>query len=361
MKIAVVGTVGLPACYGGWETLAENLARYHHDHQRPEQMTVYCTAHAYATQPDRYLSTQLVYSRFKANGVQSTIYDIVTMVHAVRSGADVILILGVSGTVFLPILKRVTSARIITNIDGIEWRREKWKGLAKSFLKLSERAAVRHSDVVLADNQGIADYVFDTYGRQAEIIAYGGDHAAVEPPAGVPTDMPHLPDQYAFALCRIEPENNVHTILEAFSKTDRPLVFVGNWMNSTYGAELKARWADTLNLHLLDPIYDPDILYYLRKNAQLYVHGHSAGGTNPSLVEMMYFDCPIVAFDCIFNRHTTEDKAAYFKDINSLTALLVDPEGLPVNMGKTLTEIANCRYTWDKIGSAYFEVCARHP
>ena len=167
-----------------------------------------------------------------------------------------------------------------------------------------------------------------------------------------------LPERYAFALCRIEPENNVATILEAFAlSTAMPLIFVGNWNNSAFSRELKQRYAKHAHLHLLDPIYDVGILRTLRGNAAIYVHGHSAGGTNPSLVEMMHFGLPILAFDCIFNRYTTEDCAIYFKDIDSLRlALNTLNFSDSSQIGSNMRRIALERYTWDTIGRAYFEL-----
>ena len=109
------------------------------------------------------------------------------------------------------------------------------------------------------------------------------------------------------------------------------------------------------NLHILDPIYDPDTLYALRRRASIYVHGHSAGGTNPSLVEMMYFGVPVLAHGCNFNRYSTEDRALYFMNPDELVALV---QNLPTEdaneIGNNMQEIARRRYTWDQIGEAYF-------
>lgn len=356
--IALIGTVGVPGTYGGFETLAEQLVRYHQETGAPERLIVYCEAKAYPERPPRFLSADLVYIPLPANGVLSTVYDLVSMLSAVWKGADVILVLGVSGSAFLPVIRLFTRARIITNIDGIEWKREKWKGLARWFLRTSERVAVHRSDVVLADNAGISDHVRDTYGQACDVIAYGGDHAlSVDP---VTPDIPDLPADYAFALCRIEPENNVALVLEAFADQDGadplPLVFVGNWSKTEYGQGLKARFAGHPLIHIIDPIYDLGQLRVLRAGAALYVHGHSAGGTNPSLVEIMHFAVPVLAFDCVFNRATTEDAALYFADAPGLRALLATraPDQL-ATVADAMGRIAGQRYTWAAIGKAYFD------
>ena len=136
-----------------------------------------------------------------------------------------------------------------------------------------------------------------------------------------------------------------------------PLVFVGNWNISDYGRDLKARYSESSNLFMLDPIYDPGLLYAVRARASVYLHGHSAGGTNPSLVEMMHFGVPILAHGCAFNRHTTEDEALYFESAAGLTEQLrnLDPEDAS-HIGSKMLEIAQRKYTWDQIGKAYFEL-----
>jgi glycosyltransferase involved in cell wall biosynthesis len=355
-RIAILGTVGVPANYGGFETLAENLARFHQANDLAGGLVVYCSAKNYPTRPESYLGAKLRYIVLNANGVSSIPYDIVSLLSAVRHRSDVILLLGVSGAIALPLVRLLSRARIVTNIDGIEWKREKWKGAARWFLRFSERMAVRFSHEVVADNAGIAEHVVQSYGRDCHVIAYGGDHALqapIKPYGGAP-----LPPRYALALCRIEPENNVTMILEAFVRIPgMPLVFVGNWNNSAFGRELRQRYASLPHLHLLDPIYDIGVLRTVRGNAALYVHGHSAGGTNPSLVEMMHFGVPILAFDCIFNRCTTEEKAVFFKDAAALRNAVdtLDPDDA-ARIGEDMRRVAEARYTWDAVGRAYFRI-----
>lgn len=355
-KISILGTVGIPASYGGFETLAENLARFHQANALAGKLVVYCSAKSYPAGPETYLGAKLRYIGLNANGIASIPYDIVSLLSAVRHRSDVILLLGVSGSIALPLVRLLSRARIVTNIDGIEWKREKWKGAARWFLRFSERMAVRFSHEVVADNAGIAEHVVQSYGRDCHVIAYGGDHALQAP--SKPYEGPPLPPRYAFALCRIEPENNVAMILEAFAqRPDLPLVFVGNWNYSEFGRELKRRYAAFAHLHLLDPIYDIGVLRTLRGNAAVYVHGHSAGGTNPSLVEMMHFGVPILAYDCVFNRCTTDGKARFFRnaaDLRGAVGTLDQPQA--AQMGAALRDLARTHYTWDAVGRAYFGV-----
>ncbi|CAK1710297.1 DUF1972 domain-containing protein [Vibrio crassostreae] len=344
-KVAIVGTVGIPACYGGFESLVENLTKYKSE---MIQYHVFCSNSSYSKKYTKYNDAELIYLPLKANGWQSIPYDILSLIKCIRMKPDSILILGVSGCMFLPIFKLFSSSKIITNIDGLEWKREKWHWLIKRFLKASEYLAVKFSDVVITDNKAIGDYVDSEYGKDNVTIAYGGDHALRN------IEVKASEKSYALGLCRIEPENNVHMILEAFSQTDRQLKFIGNWNASQFGRELKEKYSACTNIELLDPIYDLDELYRIRKSCNVYLHGHSAGGTNPSLVEMMHFGVPILAYDCNFNRYSTDDKAEYFNSSPQLIDLLTSNniESLHEN-GLSMKRIAQQRYTWVEITRLY--------
>ncbi|MGR5350254.1 DUF1972 domain-containing protein [Vibrio mediterranei] len=347
-KVAVIGTVGIPACYGGFESLVENLTL---NKNHGTKYSVFCSAKSYSDKLDEHNEAKLYYLPLKANGIQSIPYDILSLIKTWVIKPDVVLILGVSGCVFLPIFKLFSKSKIVTNIDGLEWKREKWAKWVKRFLKFSESMAVKHSDVIVTDNQAITDYVFDEYGVKSETVAYGGDHAI---PKNIVQSMEQT-GNYALGLCRIEPENNVEMILEAYSRTTKHLKFVGNWAASEFGRKLKMTYSKYTNIELLDPIYDIEELFKLRSNCSLYLHGHSAGGTNPSLVEMMHFGVPILAFDCNFNRYSTEEKACYFKNTDELVKLLnIDSNtiGFESN-GRAMKDVAINRYTWEIIAQQY--------
>lgn len=355
-KLAIVGAVGVPGKYGGFESLVENLVRW--NQRRPAAtVSVFCSGVAY-TQEERvpeWRGARLFYIPLSANGVSSVAYDIWAMARCIGRGFDTILVLGVSGGVFFPILKRLFRGRVVVNIDGIEWRRAKWGPVARWFLRLSERLAVRYSDVVIADNAAVAEHVIREYGRSVEVIAYGGDHVLAAEPAAL-EGLPKSP--YMATVCRIEPENNVAMILEAFSQQDSyHLVMVGNWEQSAFGRELRSKYGRARSLTLLDPIYHLGKLRTLRERAAAYVHGHSAGGTNPSLVEAMFFGKPVLAYDCVFNRYTTEGKALYFKDASGLLELIKGLDaGTGQAVGDAMGEVAARRYRWDVIARQYFSV-----
>ena len=353
-KIAIIGTVGIPANYGGFETLAENLARYHHESKNPSILTVWCSGKASQEMPTNYLSSSLRYINLNANGLQSIPYDIISLFQVVFMRYDRVLVLGVSGALFIPFVRAFSKTRVITNIDGIEWKRGKWGLLASTFLKFSEMLAVKFSHEIISDNKAISNYVQKQYGVTPHTIAYGGDHAV--DCSEVPLDV-NLPAQYSLALCRIEPENNVHLILDAFSESSENIVFIGNWSNSDYGKQLRSKYEMFSNIRMLDPIYDINILYQIRAQAKCYVHGHSAGGTNPSLVEMMHFGIPVIAFDCDFNRFSTDDCALYFDKAETLRNLLTQLASSPaIGVGLEMLRIANSRYTWKEIGRRYFDL-----
>ena len=351
-KVAIIGTAGIPAKYGGFESLAAYLTKHL---GTTFDMTVYCSSKLYATKLKTYNHAKLKYLPIHANGVQSIVYDIISIFSALRF-ANTLLILGVSGCVVLPVIKLLSNKTIIVNIDGLEWKRAKWGKAAKWFLKFSEKLAVKNADVVISDNKVIQDYVYSTYQVNSELIAYGADHSnKVNLSQEVRSQYPLLEQPYAFKVCRIEPENNVSLILEAFSEyPDLNIIIVGNWNNSSYGKALKVRFEGLKNIKLLDPIYDQAILDQFRSNCLVYIHGHSAGGTNPSLVEAMYLGLPIMAYGVAYNMETTANQATYFNTKDDLIALLKHTSTNELDvMGNNLKRIADTEYKWDIISNKY--------
>jgi len=353
-RLAIIGTVGLPAKYGGFETLTEHLVK---NLDREYDITVYCSSKKYekSKREKYYLNARLKYLPFDANGMQSIIYDSLSIIKSLFY-ADVLLVLGVAGSWLLPFVKKFTNKKIIISIDGIEWKRAKWNFLAKIYLFWAENMAVRYSHIDISDNESIQDYTAMRYGSLSRIIEYGGDHTLkVKPNQKDKLEFTFLSRPYAFKVCRIEPENNVHEVLEAFSRLPKYLlVIVGNWNNSEYGAEIRKKYEVFANIILLDPIYNQRKLDLLRGNAFIYIHGHSAGGTNPSLVEAMYLGLPIVAYGVSYNKTTTENKAFYFKDNNDLKLLIENSTVAELKaMGNEMESIALRRYSWPIIAEKY--------
>jgi glycosyltransferase involved in cell wall biosynthesis len=350
--LAIVGTVGLPANYGGWETLVENIIS---PLTNEYNVTVFCSSKRYKKKPTEYLDAKLEYINLDANGVQSIFYDIASLWKARKF--DNVLILGTSGCIALPIFRAITNCKYFLNIDGLEWKRQKWSFVAKSYLRLSEYFGCKSSHELISDNAVIRDYILDTYSRRSHLIAYGGDRPDTAENGDVEVSQEER-KPYFFSVCRIEPENNTHLILEAFKvHDDADLIFVGNWDSSNYGRSMRELYGSEKNITLLDPIYDRDALDFYRENCIAYLHGHSAGGTNPSLVEAMSLGLPIFSFDVNFNRETTENEALYFKDVPELIELVVRAElATLVPLRSRMKEIADRRYTWGSVSGLYVEL-----
>jgi glycosyltransferase involved in cell wall biosynthesis len=353
-KLAIIGTVGLPAKYGGFETLADHLVTHLiHNHD----ITVYCSKKKYTVEEriSEYKGAKLKYINLDANGIQSIPYDTVSILHAIFT-SDVLLILGVAGAWILPFVRLFTNKKIIISIDGIEWKRDKWNLPAKLYLRWAEKMAVRYSHIDISDNESIQDYTALRYGTVSRIIEYGADHTKKITPTSEDQKLyPFLIEDYAFKVCRIEPENNVHIVLEAFTKMPhKKIVMVGNWDVSEYGQKLKEKYNKSINIILFDPIYDQRSIDLLRSNAGIYVHGHSAGGTNPSLVEAMYLGLPIIAYGVSYNRTTTENKAIYFKNEEELIACVKNTNiDLLATLAYNMKTIAKRRYIWSLVTEKY--------
>ena len=359
-KIAIIGSAGIPPRYGGFETLAGQLA-VHLRHKF--RLFVYCSSRLYAKEEriDQFETVKSIYLPFKPNGIQSILYDLAAMLHAIRR-ADVFLILGVSGGVFLPVIRLFFRGRIIVHPDGIEWKRQKWKWYVRKFLKLSERIAVKNADIVIADNNIIHDYLVEQYAIKPAWIEYGGNPVYAD--SGnlqLKTEIV-VPESYFLALGRIEPENHPKLILQTFMKLpDKNLVFIGNWKNSKFGRKLYEKYYSVENIYLLDPVYDDQLLFKFRSHAQAYIHGHSAGGTNPSLVEAMWAGLPVFAFDVSFNRDVTEDKAIYFHKGNELAGLLKNTTKKLLESNRNdMKRIAHKRFDWKDIIEKYVLLLQEH-
>lgn len=354
-KISIIGIVGIPAKYGGFETLTEYLTERL---SKKYEITVFCSSKNNNIKITSHNGAKLKYIPLNANGATSILYDIVSTLKSLIF-ADTLLILGVSGCIILPFVRTFSRKKIIINIDGLEWKREKWNVFSKWFLKLSEKLAVRYADTVVTDNKVIQGYVMDEYGRDSKLIAYGADHVTAELISdNLKVKYPFLKYNYAFKVCRIEPENNIHIILEAFSAYRLlNLVIIGNWENSNYGKELKLKYGKMDNIFLFNPIYEQKLLNKFRSNCYLYIHGHSAGGTNPSLVEAMYLGLPILAYGVKYNRETTKNRALYFESSNELLAILrnIDTNALDL-VATDMKIIAIENYTWEIISRKYAQI-----
>jgi glycosyltransferase involved in cell wall biosynthesis len=354
-KLAILGIVGVPSNYGGFETLVDNLL----DHlPKFFEVTVFCESKSYPDKLESYKGAKLVYLNKKANGAQSIIYDSVSLLKSYKN-QDFILLLGVSGAIMIPLLKPFTKAKIITHIDGLEWKRDKWGWFAKKFLKFSESLAVKYSDGVVADNKHIQEYIASEYGKDSFLIAYGANHVGPVEPDSYRKKFSFLDSPYVFTVCRIEPENNVEMQLRAFKECEigMPYVVVGNWNANDYGMKLYHEYSKVKNIILYNPIYEMEELNVLRSNCFFYLHGHSAGGTNPSLVEAMYLRLPVIAYGVNYNKETTFGKALYFNGFEELKTLLLQIRELDRDqMIEDLSKLAKKNYSWKAISKKYVKM-----
>ena len=354
-KVAIIGTVGLPANYGGFETMVNYLTL---NKSSEFFFTVYCQKTPKENQLLEYNGCNLKYLPFKANGAQSIIYDIIAITKSWFK-YDSILILGTPGCIILPLLKLFKNTKTIINFGGLEWKRNKWNKAILWYLKLTEKIAIRNAHVIVADNQYFCNYISDTYSKDSNLIEYGGDHTSrKEVTPSLIEKYPFLKSNYDVSISRAQPDNNLHLLLEAYSKfSERNLVLISNYDKFEYGRQLKLRYKGFPNLFLLDAIYDLNELDTIRSNADIYIHSHSFCGTAPSLVESMNLGLPIIAFDVPTNHFTTEEKAFYFKDTNDLLEILKDLNEIQLKSNAIkMKEIAKARYTWERISGEYAKI-----
>ncbi|MGE0142082.1 MAG: DUF1972 domain-containing protein [Planctomycetota bacterium] len=321
MKIAILGTRGIPNNYGGSEANAEILsplfARMGHE------VTVYNPdEHPYRGEEWNGVRIRRVTCRESKFGIWATLlYDYLCLRDAARSDFDVILELGyVPCALFYPFRRRTTL--LCTNMDGLEWKRSKWGPILRRFAFLTEKLAARHSDVLIADNPAIQDYYKQKYNKDSVYISYGAE--VIDAPSPAPLkDFAVTADSYYLVIARMEPENNIETILDGhvLSGSDLPILLVGK-TNTRHARHLLRKFAEHRGIRFLGGIYDYQVLSSLRCHARLYFHGHSVGGTNPSLLEAMATGALIASHDNSFNRAVLDDRALYFSTVADVSRIL---------------------------------------
>lgn len=358
-KIVLIGTNGIPANYGGMETLAEYLAR---DLSDDFDLYCYCSKTPKEKQIKKYNETKLIYVPLKANGFQSILYDGWTILRSLHR-FDVLVVLGCSCPPVLP-LKKFTHTPIVLNaIGGREV--EKIKG-ARLFARFEiavkrwmEGIQARYADVVIVDNAANVEVFEKKHHVKAVLAEYGGDHAVAEPITDEALKKyPFLKGKYDVTVSRAQEDMNIHMVIDAYKQVpDRTVVIVSNWQKSEYGQRLYEENAGKYeNIILLNAIYDQKELNTIRSNAALYLHTHSMCGTAPSLVEAMYLGLPVICFKVPTNLETTEHKSIYFETVPELVKELQELNDTKIEQLKyDLKEIANRRYYWERISGIYRE------
>lgn len=351
-KLYIVGSHGVPARYGGFETLADFICQ---NLNGDYDITVFCYSKKYPERNPTYHGVKLKYVNIYASGFKGIIYDLVTFPMACVK-ADIILFLGPAGAGFIVPLAKLFRTKVIVNHGGLnEWEREKLSWFQKQWAKFNHRIAARRSTFNIADNEHYRDSLQQNFNASAEVIRYGGDHAQKVPTDRFIEKYPFLSKPYAASVSRAQVDNNLHLILEAFEQFEGyPLVLVSNWNVSQYGKDLKEKYQRHANMILLDAIYDQEELNCIRGNAHVYIHTHSRCGTAPSLVEAMCLDQAVLSYKADTNIETTEGKALYFEDSIELVELLntISEDELE-KLAQKMSEIARTKYTWATIAEQY--------
>lgn len=358
MKIAILGTRGIPARYGGFETFAEELAV--RLAEAGLDVTVYCEREA-DKQPSSFRGVSLVYlSVIPCGPLTTVLFDLRCLWHACKR-YDVIYLLGYGAALF-GFIPRLWGRTVWLNPDGIEWQRAKWGRVAKTYFKAMEFFSTLTPNRLIADAQGIRNHFIARHRRlpPCTVIPYGAPliHSAPVPKPLIAWKL--TARQYYLVVCRLEPENHVREIIEGFtaSASPLPLIIVGNHQTGTpYVQALRRLESD--RVRFIGTVYN-EALQALRYHALAYFHGHSVGGTNPSLLEAMGCGNLVVAHDNAFNREVLGAVGYFFHCAADIPALVQTVETLPTDESTTISTALRDRirthYNWDRIATIYLQL-----
>lgn len=358
MKIAILGTRGIPNNYGGPEQNAERLSRFFCE--KGHQVIVYNPDdHPFRETSIGMVKIRRMFCKEKYLRIFGTfLYDMLCMWDARSRNYDVILQLGnVPAAAFYFLKTRKTA--VITNMDGLEWKRSKWNRFLQMFAKYCESTGARQSDGLIADNLAIQAYLKRTYGLDSCFISYGAD--TPKPLNGEALRKNGLEARDYFCLiARMEPENNIEMILDGFLQADtgRDFIVIGK-TTTPHAKYLLEKYAGRNNIRFLGGIYDYDELSELRGSARIYFHGHSVGGTNPSLVEAMSSGAFICAHRNEFNQAVLGEYAEYFDTTGDVSEVIrnYDETRRETFVAHNL-DVVNQQHQWESLADqhlAYFQ------
>lgn len=354
MKICIIGTRGIPAKYGGFETFAQELSPLlvH----KGVECFVFCDQDSHNEPMYNGVFLEFLNTTKSKNPLR---YYFQSLKRASKI-CEIIFVAGSGGAIFYPLFRK-KGRILITNTDGIEYKRDKWSLEKKIFLKISEYLAANFSNYIVADSSGIKKHLIETYKIDPEKIwqlEYGADLNNYKNP-DVLNEFQIEDNNYYLIVSRLEPENNVHLMIEGYLSAfrNKPLVIVGNLENNQYVADLLSK--KTENIRFLGGIYDSKKLKALRTSCFAHLHGHSVGGTNPSLLEALGSGNIIIAHDNIFNREVAGENMFYFKNQAELNSAFEKIEGLTPSERNQLSQNAQNRiteyYNWDSIADRYYK------
>lgn len=361
MKIALVGTRGVPARYGGFETCAEELGR--RLAARGHEVRVYCRSSLYPKRLANYEGMTLVYlPALKVRALETLSHTALSLLHAAARGDDALLVFNLANSPLLWVA-RLAGKRVVLHTDGLEWMRGKWPAAGRRYYRWAERLAVKLRVVLISDSAEIQKYFERSHGRRTEYISYGAPVLESASPALLePFGL--RPGGYFLQMARFEPENNVDLTVEAFLglETDKILALVGGSPYRTPYVE-KLRAVQHPRVKFLGFVYDRDALRELLTNSCAYVHGNEVGGTNPGLLQAMGAGCLVVARDVVYNREVAGPAALYFRkdaaDLRAKMAWTLDRPARLVEMKAAARKTVRERYDWDAVALAYESLFAR--
>jgi glycosyltransferase involved in cell wall biosynthesis len=360
MKIAILGTRGIPNYYGGFEQFAEFFSVY----LAEKGHEVYCyNSHNHKYQEKNFKGVHIIHQHdpeYKYGTFGQFIYDYNCILDSRKRDFDIILQLGyTSNSVWFFMLPK--NAIIITNMDGIEWKRSKYNRPVQQFLRFAERLAAISSHYLVSDSLGIQMFLKKRYKKDSTYIAYGA-HPFNNPNESILSEHQVEKENFNMIMARFEPENNFEMVLDGVvqSNDGTPILVIGNH-NTKYGEMLKNKYKGNSNIRFMGAIYNLEHLNNLRYYSKLYFHGHSVGGTNPSLLEAMASQALVLAHNNDFNRGILKENSYYFSNAEEVKNLL-----LTIKKNDNLQFIQNNfeaivnNFNWEKINGEYlqlFEQC----
>lgn len=362
MKIAITGTRGIPNNYGGFEQFTENLsiglAKKGH------QVVVY-NPHYHSYRRKEFEGVKILRTWLPENlfgAAANYIYDLRSIRNALKGKVDIILQCGYASASFFYPLINFRKTRLITHMDGMEWRRPKWNKVTREIIGLSEKIAARYSHHIVCDHINIARYYRLKYSRSPEVIPYGA-WSEKEYDGNIPCGFGLAPGHYLLLIARFEPENNIRMIIKGWeeAETDLPLVIVGNY-NSGFGRKIYREYFQKDNIVFLGGVYNQSLLNNLRHSAKAIFHGHSAGGTNPSLLEAMAAGVPVLAHKNQFNCSILGDNAIYYRSSSDIKGILPELDKLmetAEQMVNNNLQKVKMHYCWDSVVDQYEDLFIR--
>jgi glycosyltransferase involved in cell wall biosynthesis len=356
MKIAIIGTRGIPNNYGGFEQFAEKFAVYAsgigHD------IYVY-NSHNHSFQENNFKGVHIIHKfdpEYKIGTAGQFLYDLNCILDTKKRNFDIILQLGYSSSAIWNWLLPKNS-KLITNMDGLEWKRSKFSNIVKKFLKFSEKLVANGRGVFISDSIGIKQYLKTEYNVESTYIPYGAENFIAKD-SEILESYKLKPYDYNLIIARIEPENNIEMIIKGYleSKTTKCLIIIGK-TDTPFAKELIIKYKEK-RIKFIGGVYNQNDLNYIRYYSFIYFHGHSVGGTNPSLLEAMATNTVIVAHNNIFNRSILESNAFYFDTKTDITHIL---ESIKNKKDYTHYSMSNYKkindiYNWDSISLQYLNL-----